>query len=277
MRALWITLAAVASAIAAIAGLAISPFADVDEVTIFGLHRVSLAEATEALGFGPGRPMVAINTGAAAEALEEIAWIATASVERQWPGTVDVIVTERAPVAVALAAPDRWVLVDSGARVLSEPIGAAEVAATELARISGIRAAGPPGSFLGNDAVAPLAALSGLTEGVPGVASAPLAPGEIYAVWRDEREGLMVDTTIGVRLVLGDDTQLRSKIVAVGAVLDHKRATAPDATGERATGEPATGEPDPQPDRQPDRQPAPQPTTLLDVSVPHLPVERALR
>lgn len=257
MRSLWVALGLIALSVAGVAAVAVSPWADVDKVTIFGLHRVSLAEATEAVGFGPGRLMVAVNTGAAEAALLDIAWIAAADVERRWPGTVRVTVTEREPVAVALSAPGRWMLVDDGARVLTGPVNDATVERIGLPRISGIRAAPDPGGFLDDDAIAPLAALAGLTEGVPGVAQAPLAPTQIRSIWRDQQDGLLVDTTIGVRLVLGDDTQLRSKIVAVTAVLDHRRAT---GSGEADVSELASG-----------------PTTLLDVSVPHLPVERALR
>ncbi len=258
MKALWVACAATFGAAAAVAGVVVSPWLDVDEVTIFGLHRVSVAEAADAVGFGPGRPMIAVNTGAAQAALLDISWVATASVERDWPATVRVTLTERQPVAVALAGPRRWVMVDVDARVLGEPMDDEAVDAAMLPRISGIRAAGPAGSFLDDDATAPLAALAGLTEGVRGVAAAPLAPDEVYAVWRDERDGLLVDTTFGVRLVLGDDAQLRSKVIAVSAVLDYRRASAPDVG-------PASG------------RVSPAPTTLLDVSVPHLPVERALR
>src|SRR3546814_10770851 len=53
-----------------------------------------------ALGLETGRPILAVDPAAARAALEALPWVASASVERQLPGTVYIRLTERAPLAL---------------------------------------------------------------------------------------------------------------------------------------------------------------------------------
>jgi cell division protein FtsQ len=109
--------------------LALSPLLDVDQVVVRGAQRSGPELVREVTGVLPGQAMVTLRLDQAAADVEELPWVATATVERRWPGTVTVSVTERRPVAAVavpaagsgrdLAAGPSWILVDDQGRQLA--------------------------------------------------------------------------------------------------------------------------------------------------------------
>ena len=208
-----------------------SSWLDVDRIEISGLDRVSMRSVETALGTELGAMLLTFDAGQATAAIEELPWVRTAEVERSWNGTITVEVTERRPVALALTAPATWVLVDEDGRVLSDALENPP----PLPRISGVRAAGIPGSFMAADSAAPIA----VVEALP-----PALADLVYGVWRDDRGELRIGLTEGPVILLGGDDRLRAKVAAAATMLDQLAAEG------RAPVE-------------------------LDVSVPNLPIIRA--
>jgi cell division protein FtsQ len=94
-----------------------SPFLDVDHIEVTGSHRVTSAEIVAASGISTGDAMVWLDGGAAERRIAALPWVAGAHVSRHWPGTVEIAVTEREPVAWVDAGAGP-VLVDGTGRVL---------------------------------------------------------------------------------------------------------------------------------------------------------------
>jgi len=75
--------------------------ADVEAVTVTGLHIVAAPDVVAAAGVPPGVPLAAVDLAAVEQRVERIPAVADALVERDWPHTLTVAVVERVPVAVA--------------------------------------------------------------------------------------------------------------------------------------------------------------------------------
>ncbi len=82
-----------AMTLSAAAGLA------VNDVVVQGRSRTSPDSILAALGAKRGTPILAIDPAAAKARLESIPWVRTASVERVLPGTLQVRIAEREPLA----------------------------------------------------------------------------------------------------------------------------------------------------------------------------------
>jgi len=72
----------------------------VKRITVEGQQHVTDAELTRALGAGPGTLMLAFDTDAAKERLEQVPWVKHAQVMRLLPSTLQVVIEERVPFAV---------------------------------------------------------------------------------------------------------------------------------------------------------------------------------
>ncbi|WP_419908842.1 cell division protein FtsQ/DivIB [Candidatus Poriferisodalis sp.] len=184
---------------------------DVERVDFGGLHRVSYDEAYRAAGIRPGDFMGTLDADGAREALSELPWVRTAEIGRHWPRTVEIDIVERVPAALALIAPDSWVLVDSEGRVLTTALASPP----SLPRLSGISAAPAPGRYLAPEAGALLDVLD-TADGQPGFA--------VAAVWRDRRGDVRArisrqpDGAV-FEAALGDDSAIGAKTAAIAAVV----------------------------------------------------------
>ncbi|HEV8627814.1 MAG TPA: FtsQ-type POTRA domain-containing protein [Acidimicrobiia bacterium] len=97
-----------------------SALLDVDRVEVSGTSVVTAAEAATGAGLHRGQPMVSVNTAAAERHLRGLPWVDTAVVERAFPNTVRIHLTERVAAAIAARPAGGWVLLDRGGRVLAE-------------------------------------------------------------------------------------------------------------------------------------------------------------
>src|SRR5690606_26352017 len=89
--------AAVAAALVGAAALTRTSLLDVDRIEVEGAARSGAAEVRRAAGVATGEPLVDVDTGAVAARVEELAWVAQARVDRAWPATLRIRVTEREP------------------------------------------------------------------------------------------------------------------------------------------------------------------------------------
>ena len=137
-----------------------SPLLDVDHVQVRGNSRETPAEVLDAAGLHTGDPMVWIDTHQAAAAIETLPWVRRATVQREWPDTVRITVSERLPVAWSDTGSGALVL-DAAGRVLavetSPPVGlpqllhvdasvpvGATIASVTAARVAGVMATFDP-------------------------------------------------------------------------------------------------------------------------------------
>lgn len=151
-------------------GVLRSPLFIVHHVRVSGGVHTSEADVLRVTGLGRRPLMVDLNSRRVGDQLKALPWVASAQVKRQWPTTVAIHLTERAPVALVGAVGGQVALVDGSGRVLTVSPAAAPggvagpgQAASALPTIRDIAPAGGPGSALRgpgvSDALAMAAAL----------------------------------------------------------------------------------------------------------------------
>jgi cell division protein FtsQ len=151
-------------------GVLRSPLFIVHHVRVSGGVHTSEADVLRVTGLGRRPLMVDLNSRRVDDQLKALPWVASAQVKRQWPTTVAIHLTERAPVALVGAVGGQVALVDGSGRVLTVSPAAAPggvagpgQAASALPTIRDIAPAGGPGSALSgpgvSDALAMAAAL----------------------------------------------------------------------------------------------------------------------
>jgi cell division protein FtsQ len=196
--ALGVVAVVVAAAVAAQTSLL-----DVDRVRIDGVGHTSAADVRRVAGIGPGDTMVGVDAGEAAARVEDLPWVERATVVRRWPGTVEIHVTEREPLAVIEVAEGRVALVDDDGRVLEvtrqPPAGLPVVTGLSSRRIA-------EGDELGRTTRDALAILHAVRERLPGV---------VASVSSDLDAALAA----GGEIRFGSTAHLDDKIVAVETVL----------------------------------------------------------
>lgn len=87
----------------------------VKQITVEGQQHVTDAELTRALGAGPSTIMLAFDTDAAKERLEQVPWVKHAQVMRLLPSTLQVVIEERVPFAVWQSRGQTYVIDAEGA------------------------------------------------------------------------------------------------------------------------------------------------------------------
>lgn len=90
----------------------------IDQVAVSGQRFTPDADIFDALDLPNVRSLLSINSTAARERIERLPWIATATISRIFPGSLEVQVTERKPAALWIRG-QREYLIDATGRVLS--------------------------------------------------------------------------------------------------------------------------------------------------------------
>lgn len=200
----WLVAVGVVAALALIAyGVSVSPFLDVDKVVVRGAVRTREAELEKAAGVGKGDALFWLSTDDAARGIEALPYVRHATVTKEWPDTVRITVTERAPAAWT-EGPTGIVLVDGTGRVLQ----AVDAAPTGLPKLVGLTSVPAPGRAVTPSGPARAAGV------LP-----PLAAGGTTSVTATPDRALTMQLTNGVEVRLGDGTQLHAKVAAAVAVL----------------------------------------------------------
>jgi cell division protein FtsQ len=201
LKRLMVALVAVAVVVAAAVATQTS-LLDVDRVRIDAVGHTTAADVRRVAGISPGDTMVGVDVGGAAARVEDLPWVEEATVARRWPGTVEIHVTEREPLANVEVAEGRVALVDADGRVLEvtrqPPAG--------LPEVTGVRGRIAEGDELGRATRDALAILRALRERLPGV---------VASVSSDLDAAL----ASGGEIRFGSTEDLDDKIVAVETVL----------------------------------------------------------
>jgi cell division protein FtsQ len=195
----------------ALTGLAAaSPLLDVDDIVVEGTERTAVDEVLARSGLRTGESMLALPAGGAADRVEELPWVRSATVRRDWPGRVVVEVEERTPVA-ALAGGGRWLLVDEDGRRLARvhrPPGG-------VVTIEGVGAQGEPGTPVDDRAAGAVEVGRRLTPALrmrlPRVQVDPDGRLEVLLRVDEERDAVAV---------LGRPEGLRDKLLSLATVLE---------------------------------------------------------
>lgn len=114
-----------------------SPWFVLDEVVVTGEERLSAAQVLEAADVELGQPLAKVDTDGVARRVRALGPVLSVDVRRGWPGTLEVRVVEREPVAAVGAAPSLTLLDATGAR-----LGTVTVLPPGVVRL-GVRHAGP--------------------------------------------------------------------------------------------------------------------------------------
>ena len=190
-------------AIGAIA-VAKSTWLDVESVTVTGADRADPQHIVTASGITIGEPLVEIDIDGATDAVRRVPWVASATVDRNWDGSVTIEVTERVGI-VALPTGSRLAVIDRTGQQLEL---VSELPSGFLA-VTGVEASGVPGQPVTDEAMSVVSLVSGLT---PAVSAAT----EQIVV---EEGQLMLDLTVGGRANIGDVRDLEAKLLALETIL----------------------------------------------------------
>jgi cell division protein FtsQ len=184
-----------------------SPFLDVDRVSIAGQRHVKPAQVLAAARVHRGDHLLLLDTGAVARRIERIPWVRAAAVKRDLPGTLRVTITEYTPVAsvrvggaVVLVAANGHVI----ARVPRLRAGTVE--------IRGIRRA-PVGAVL-----APLG-VAGIVPRLPRALAQQVEAVDVSG------SGIALELRGGGEIRLANSSDLAAKAASAQAVLDHLAGT----------------------------------------------------
>jgi cell division protein FtsQ len=180
-----------------------SALLDVDHIQVSGGSLVTPDQATTGAGLHRGQPMVSVDTAAAERHLLRLPWVQTAVVERAFPNTVRIHLTERVPAAIAARPAGGWVLLDSSGRVLAErPDRPAD-----LPEVIGAGAPPAPGTSMAAAGPA-LAVVAALPEAVRHQVTDATLAGEAVTLHTGVRE-----------IRIGPPTQLPAKVAALSVLL----------------------------------------------------------
>lgn len=198
---------AVAAVVAGSVAATRSPLLDVDRVELVGARHTSQRDVVVASGLADHPLMLDVDSGAVARAVESLPWVSRARAERRWPGTVRIVVSERAAAAAVATDQGGWARVDRTGRVLSLDDGRP----ADLPLIVDLTAPSRPGQSLGRTAAAALRVAASL-------------PPELRGRVAELRPGPDGDVDLALRppggtVRLGPPLRLDAKLSAAVAVL----------------------------------------------------------
>jgi cell division protein FtsQ len=181
-----------------------SSLLDVDHIVVSGGMVVTPDQAVAGARIHRGQPMLSVHSGAAERDLRTLPWVQTAVVEKVFPNTVKIRLTERTAAAVAARPAGGWVLVDGGGRVLAErpdrPGG--------LPEVIGAGAPAPPAATF--DAARPaLDVIAALPDALRRQVTDATLVGEAVTLHTGSRE-----------IRIGPPTQLAAKVAALSVLLE---------------------------------------------------------
>jgi cell division protein FtsQ len=193
----------VIAALVAAAAATQTALLDVDGVRVDGVAHTAAADVRRVARIEVGDAMVGVDADRVAARIEELPWVAQATVARHWPGTIEIHVIEREPLAMVGLSEGRVALVDGDGRVLE----VTDRPPSGLPEVTGVRGRVAAGERLGHAPRDALAVLRALGERLPGV---------VAAVSSDLDAALAA----GGEVRFGSIHDLDDKIVAVETVLE---------------------------------------------------------
>lgn len=206
-----------------------SSLLSVSRIEVQGAGQEPVAAVTQAARLAEHQPLFGLDAAAVAARVEALPWIATARVERHWPHSIAVVVTERVPVAQLAEPAGRWALVDGSGRILAVT-GARRPG---LVQLSVRDPAGAPGTRLRPADTPALAVAAAL----PALPAPRLA--QVTAVVPQGGGAVTLSLVGGVAVVLGPPTELAAKLAALTTVLSQVDMSGVRTIDLRVPGQPA--------------------------------------
>jgi cell division protein FtsQ len=185
-----------------------SPLLDVDRIQVEGAAHVSAAEIRAATHVKNGSALLFVDTAAVRRRVEQMPWVEHARVQRVYPATVRVTVTEYQPAVYVRAGTGVVLIAANGhaiAHVAHAPAGVTE--------IRGLRAAPADGELLSPPEAA------GVVAQLPRALATQVIAVDITST------GVALDLARGGNIRLGAATDLDAKAAAALAVLARRGTT----------------------------------------------------
>jgi cell division septal protein FtsQ len=184
-----------------------SPLFSARSITVTGDVHESAAQVVAAAGLANHPPLLNVNGGASAAAIERLPWVSSAAVHTSWPDGVHIAITEETPRLVTGGPGGTWAVLSADGRVLQVAPGAR-----------------PPGLLLVTVPVAPGAAgtmVSAKDAAALEVASTlpPSFSAQVTAVTVEPGGWVQLSMTTPIAVNIGSATQLTAKYEDVSAVL----------------------------------------------------------
>lgn len=209
--------------IAAVVGLALSPLFAVQKIAISGRNGIEEAALISGSGISVGDHLVAVDLAAVRASLMKMPWVASAQVERKWPNTVVVNVTEQRPAALLQVA-DSFLLVSSTGRILQSEQGADPErpllkldGSLSLAQNEPARASSEPEGpdLVGKTVSSEVSQAIGVLERMP-----ESLRSEVAGAQMSKTGALSLELTDGTQILFGPPEGIAAKLLAVESVLD---------------------------------------------------------
>jgi cell division protein FtsQ len=183
-----------------------SPFLAARSVRIDGARHTTRAEVLSVTGLARKPPLVDVSAAADESALDRLPWVERATVVREWPSAVRVVLVERHAVAEVAAGTGRFALVDPSGRVLEDTT----VRVAGFALVTGDGHVPPPGG----------AVQRGQKPAVDVAGAVPISLlARVVSVASVGSSGVVLRLLRGPRVLFGSPTELRQKMVALATVL----------------------------------------------------------
>jgi cell division septal protein FtsQ len=175
-------------------------------LTVTGNVHESAAQVEAQAGLAGHPPLLDVNTGAAASAVEQLPWVRSATVHVSWPDGVQIQVTEDVPRLVVSQPDGHWDTVSADGRVLS------------------VSTSRPPGLILLTVPQAPGAPGSAISaRDEPGLRVASTLPAsfaaQVTAVTVEPAGWIQLAMTTPILVDIGSATELTAKYEDVSSIL----------------------------------------------------------
>jgi cell division protein FtsQ len=195
--------------VAAVVWLFRSPLLSIRDVAVSGEVRSDPAAIAAEAGFSVGVPTMSVRAGTLREALLRDPWIADAEVSVSWPGSIEIDVAERVPVA-AMHSPRGWLVLAVDGAVVEVVDAAPDLAtlAIEPPQIVG------PGAVLDDPLV------------LGAVRFASAASSDLGSLVISSRDGELWAIVTEHDVRLGRPIEMEAKAAALGALLDRSALSA---------------------------------------------------
>ncbi len=178
---------------------------DPKKVEVAGNHRISTAQILRAAAIAPHVSIWLQNARAIARRIESIPYVDTARIHRVPPASLRIAVTERAPFAI-LQSDTESAVVDRDLRVLEAPAGDETLPVLIVRRAPALR---PSAFVVTRDAVE-------LRDAYEAMAARQVVPRSLAL---DRYGGLVVTLRDGLRVLIGQESDLGQKLTLVDAIL----------------------------------------------------------
>ncbi len=208
--------------------LAHSSLFRVRHVVVVGLRHEGRGAVLAAAGLADQTPLLDVNTAAVAKRLAVFPWIGSVDVTKRWPNTVEIVVHERTPVAVAFDANHTLQYVDA----TGHDLGPAPLTANL-----------PTLQYLHPEQRSWPFERAGFNAALVASRLPPAFAAQVSVITVNASGSVSLKMTTPVTFILGQPTDLTDKFVSVASVIAHTQLSPGDIVDVRVPGELAVSGP----------------------------------